>query len=192
MPNVCPLCEIGILQPSVVEEVIRYDGEELRVPGVAISTCASCGEELVLPSQAKTNARLFADAKRRHDALMTSHEIADWRKQMELTQAEAARLLGGGVNAFSRYERGEIIQTRSMDLLLKVLRSVPGAREFVEEISASPVQRRRVVGGGVLESSDWKFEGPVAALVKLEAPLMFRNAANEPHRKINFADCAYG
>ena len=39
---------------------------------------------------------------------------------MKLTQEEAAKVFGGGVNAFSKYERGEVTQSAAMDKLIRV------------------------------------------------------------------------
>lgn len=131
MASICPLCEIGALHSELVDESIDYNGTVLHVRDVAISRCDACGEQLVLPEQARANERVFADAKRNHEHLLTSAEICAWRKSLGVTQAEAAKIVGGGVNAFSKYERGEVIQSRPMDLLMRVVAAVPEARAFV-------------------------------------------------------------
>lgn len=131
MHSRCPHCERGELESHTIEETIRYGGSQLAVPGVEISVCPVCSEELVLPEQAKANEVLFADAKRRHDGLLTSGEIVSWRKRHRLSQADAAMLLGGGVNAFSKYERGEVMQSKAMDLLMRAAQTVPGVLPFL-------------------------------------------------------------
>ncbi len=128
----CPHCERGDLEPRIVEESIRYGGSNLVVQGIEISVCPVCNEELVLPEQAKANELRFADAKRKHDGLMTSGEIVAWRKRHRLSQADAASLLGGGVNAFSKYERGEVTQSKAMDLLMRACQAVPGVLSFLK------------------------------------------------------------
>jgi len=37
-----------------------------------------------------------------------------------LTQHAASSIFGGGLNAFSKYERGEVIQSKAMDKLIRV------------------------------------------------------------------------
>lgn len=120
MSVICPLCEQGELHESDVIESIRHGDSRLEVKGIEVMRCDSCGEETVMPNQARRNALRFVDAKRTHDGLMTSQEIVDWRRQLGITQHEAARLLGGGVNAFSKYERGEVTQSHAMDRLMRV------------------------------------------------------------------------
>lgn len=127
----CPHCERGELESRTIDETIQYGGAPLAVHGVQISVCPVCQEELVLPAQAKANEILFTDAKRRRDGLMTSAEIAAWRKRHQLTQADAAKLLGGGTNAFSKYERGEVMQSRAMDLLMRASQTLPGVLPFL-------------------------------------------------------------
>lgn len=131
MTVMCPLCERGELQSRTINETIRYGGSSLVVPGIEISACSSCDEEVVLPEQAKANERRFSDAKRAHDGLLTSGQIAAWRKRHSLTQQQAASLIGGGINAFSKYERGEVMQSQSVDSLIRSVDEVPGMLAFL-------------------------------------------------------------
>lgn len=125
MSVICPICGGADLQARVVVETIQYGGQDLQVPGIAVSYCESCRQEFVTPEQTRANVRVFADAKRVHDGLLPSEAIVTWRKALGLTQSDAARLLGGGANAFSKYERGEVLQSKAMDLLIRVTGSVP-------------------------------------------------------------------
>ena len=71
------------------------------------------------------------DEHRRIDGLLTGPQIKAIRRRLGLTQAEAARLMGGGDNAFSKYERGEVTQSVAMNQLLLVLAAVPDALEVL-------------------------------------------------------------
>ncbi|EMK6695522.1 type II toxin-antitoxin system MqsA family antitoxin, partial [Vibrio cholerae] len=53
------------------------------------------------------------------DGLFSSKEIADARIKLGLTQEQASIVFGGGRNAFSKYERGEVSQSAAMDKLIK-------------------------------------------------------------------------
>lgn len=53
------------------------------------------------------------------------------RRTLGLSQEEAARLFGGGRNAFSKYERGEVAQSVAMDRLIRLCLSHP---ELVKEL----------------------------------------------------------
>lgn len=131
MSNICPACESGVLVAFCGEQEINYAGRALLVRGLSFSRCPVCGEELALPEQAKLNDVLFADAKREADDLWTSSRIKEWRMKWSLSQQQAAKLLGGGANAFSKYERGEVIQSSQMNLLMRLFDDVPDARKYI-------------------------------------------------------------
>ena len=65
------------------------------------------------------------------DALVMQHrenmrrEVRRIRRKLGLTQKEAAGIFGGGVNAFSRYERGEVEPGPSTVKLLHLLDKHP-------------------------------------------------------------------
>lgn len=131
MTAICPACEIGELRATQGDTTIAYEGESLVVVGTHFSVCANCGEEVVLPEQAKINDVLYADAKKLKDDLWTCGRIAAFRAEWGLSQQEASRLFGGGANAFSKYERGEVIHSRSMDLLMRVFEASGEARQYL-------------------------------------------------------------
>ena len=131
MPTTCPICDRGSLHNATVQETISYFADELTVDGLEVSRCDTCGGETILPEQARRNERRFVDAKRRHDGLLTSDEIVRWRRSLKITQADAARILGGGTNALSKYERGEVMQSRAMDNLFRVSGRFPEVRQFL-------------------------------------------------------------
>ena len=43
------------------------------------------------------------------------------RKKLGLSQKEAGEIFGGGIRAFSQYERGETRQGKALDKLLRLL-----------------------------------------------------------------------
>ena len=61
-------------------------------------------------------------------------QLRTTRKRLGLKQAEAAAIFGGGVNAFSEYERGIRQPSKSTVLLLKLLDRHP---ELLDEVKAS-------------------------------------------------------
>jgi HTH-type transcriptional regulator/antitoxin MqsA len=62
-------------------------------------------------------------------------EVRIIREKLGLTQAEAGRVFGGGVNAFSRYERGAAKPSPTIRKLLKVVEHHPELIEEIAEIS---------------------------------------------------------
>jgi len=60
-------------------------------------------------------------------------ELARIRKKLKLTQQEAARLAGGGKNAFSRYERGQAKPVAAVVNLFRLLDRHP---DLLQELKA--------------------------------------------------------
>ncbi|MCY1304215.1 Antitoxin MqsA [compost metagenome] len=54
------------------------------------------------------------------------------RKQLKLTQKEAANLFGGGPNAFSRYEKGDVDAPTPLVKLFQLLQAHPELGEEVK------------------------------------------------------------
>jgi HTH-type transcriptional regulator/antitoxin MqsA len=133
MTHLCPACEQGTLQSRVSDRVIPFEGEPLRVQNLHYSECPVCGEKVVLPAQSKLNEVAYADAKKAKLGLWSCGKIEAFRKKWELTQHAAAALFGGGANAFSKYERGEVIHSKSMDLLMRMFDEVEDVRLLLTE-----------------------------------------------------------
>ena len=109
----------------------QYKGEKIVIKAVPGWYCGACGEsEFATSEEAERFSRETTAAMARIDA-----ELAAWmratRKKLGLKQSEAAALFGGGVNAFSEYERGRRQPGKSTVLLLKILGRHP---ELLNEI----------------------------------------------------------
>lgn len=115
---------------------LPVNGEEIAVPGAAHLACPKCGEILLRFSDSK---RLGEDAiaiyRRKHD-LLSSDEIRAIRQHFDLTQAELARLLRLGANTVSRWESGRNVQTAAMDILLRMIRDLPGSIDYLRDRAA--------------------------------------------------------
>lgn len=118
--EVCPLCGKGSLSSESYSDEFEYEGKSLKVHCLEKSRCDACGEELVLTPQIRANQVRIADAKRSSAGLLYGNEIRAIREALGLSQPEAAEVFGGGANAFSKYERGETIQSAPMDRLLRI------------------------------------------------------------------------
>jgi len=73
------------------------------------------------------------------NGLLTSAEVRQIRKNLNLTQKEAALICGGGPNAFSRYERGEAVPIRATSNLLRLLNKHPN--EIAYLLSFCPAKK---------------------------------------------------
>ena len=117
----CPVCEAGELSPIIYSDTFQHNGAELRVDGLEGYLCPTCGADPVFEDQIRRNHRRVVDAKRAADGLLTGDEIRRLRESLVLTQKDASELFGGGANAFSKYERGDVVQSTAMDRLLRLV-----------------------------------------------------------------------
>jgi HTH-type transcriptional regulator/antitoxin MqsA len=69
------------------------------------------------------------------DGLLTASEIVELRNKLGLTQQEAAKIFGGGINAFSKYERSEVIQSVAMDKLMRLALNIPDVLIWLKQQS---------------------------------------------------------
>jgi HTH-type transcriptional regulator/antitoxin MqsA len=102
------------------------DGEPYVVPDVAGWHCPVCGE--IEFAQEDDSAQRVSDAISAAGAKARARragELRANRKKLKLSQAEAGRLFGGGVSAFSEYERGKTQPHKSTVLLLALLGKHP-------------------------------------------------------------------
>lgn len=122
---ICPMCEEGHLTPATFEGDFKHNGDTIHVGGLECHRCGTCGADPVLEDQIRRNHRRIADTKRRSDGLLAGDDIKLFRESLCLTQQEAATLFGGGTNAFSKYERGDVIQSVAMDRLMRLIANQP-------------------------------------------------------------------
>ena len=135
----CPMCQTpNPWEARFVDETYCYKGQEFPLRDIEYSECRVCGFDVVLPRQKRRNEARIRDQHRRIDGLLTGHQIKAIRKNLGLSQAQAADLLGGGANAFSKYERGEVIQSLAMNKLLLLLAAMPHALKVVAPSGNSP------------------------------------------------------
>lgn len=129
--SVCPVCGAGALAQKVVEEVFTYKGQTLTVPDYVVYECAACGEAVVDPASSKRASKLLKDFGRGVDGLLTAADIKRIRKKLGYTQEQMAEVCGGGLKGFARYESGQVMQSKGMDNLLRILDEFPHALDVI-------------------------------------------------------------
>ena len=131
-PAYCLQCDDGTRLVNETKDVsITVAGQTAIVPAVSGWHCPVCGE-------IEFTRR---DSSARYDkALAALHKAADKqradsvraiRKKLKLRQSDAGKLFGGGVSAFSDYERGKTQPHKSTVLLLQILDRHP---ELLDEV----------------------------------------------------------
>jgi HTH-type transcriptional regulator/antitoxin MqsA len=173
----CPSCEaktLGLVSRSLT---VEHQGKQVEVDGLEGCLCTTCGADPVLMPQIRANQVRIADAKRKAFGLMTGAEIKALRKHFRLSQPAAAETFAGGANAFSKYERGEIIQSVAMD---KLMRAALKHHDLVEDwqsgvsryVATATAPARQVPVN--LDRSEPRFtptSGPLCSVVAESIPL---------------------
>ncbi|AZF09241.1 hypothetical protein C4J93_1027 [Pseudomonas sp. R2-37-08W] len=106
-------------------ETLRVNGMERRVDNLSGWECQQCGDGMHDPDSAERHGA--AGDELVHAARqMIGTEMKRIRRKLHLTQKETVELLsGGGHNAFSRYERGELLPSKPLVLLMRLLDRYP-------------------------------------------------------------------
>lgn len=122
--DTCPTCG-KTMKKSRSRLSVRIHAEEVPVSGVPHLRCPGCDERLIGLAEAKA-LRQQANAKyREQHGLLSPAEIQALREGLDLTQGQLAELLQLGANTISRWEAGRLVQSSSMDVLLRLIRDVP-------------------------------------------------------------------
>lgn len=116
----CPFCGEGTLNRGHRDVEYSYHNHTLLIsqPGIY---CDHCDESILEPSDMKATRVDLQEFRARIDGIPGPKEVRRLRKVIGLTQEEAGMFLGGGHNAFSRYERGELAPPKAIGLLLSIL-----------------------------------------------------------------------
>ncbi len=112
---------------------VEHRGKVTVVPGLRGWRCRGCGE---VEFDAESAARYAeaGDAMVLDERQRIAAEIKRLRTSLKLTQVQAARITGGGPNAFSRYERGE---TKPMPAVIALFRLLARHPELLDELQSA-------------------------------------------------------
>jgi len=149
----CPVCGEETLKQVEYSLNLDFKAGQCPVDGFIRSVCESCKTETTNAKQSLHNKRISLEARKKIDGLLSGAEIRAFRHEYKLTQQQAATLFGGGLVAFSKYEKGDVAQSTSMDRLLRVIAGVPEAYGWLQNYMGVAVDK-------VDEKSDensWKY-----------------------------------
>ena len=131
----CPACGASELVRDTRDQPYTYKGEMTIIPSVVGDFCPACAEVLLDSVEAERyGAAVHAFNQQVNAAIVDPRFIAGVRKKLALDQREAAKIFGGGVNAFSRYENGKTKPSLALVKLLKILDRHP---ELLSEVRSA-------------------------------------------------------
>ena len=115
---------------------VKYRGLESKPfeqPGL---WCQSCDEGLLSFKDMAVSARQMNILKAQVEHLLQPSEVKRVRKKLGLTQKEAGQILGGGTNAFQKYESADVLTSQAISNLLRLLENDPSALEILRHENA--------------------------------------------------------
>ena len=133
--NACPECGTPMREK---EASLKFpvNGEELAVPDSSHLSCPKCHEIVLRFDDARRLRQRAMEIYRQRYGLLSADDIRSIRERFGLTQAEMARLLRLGANTISRWEAARNVQTASMDMLLRMIRDLPGSLDYLRKHAA--------------------------------------------------------
>lgn len=135
--DACPACGTAMVEKRR-ELRLPVNGEAIAVASALHLNCPSCREVVLrFQDQRDLAARAMATYRRKH-GLLSAEDLRGIRERFDLAQGGFAHLLGLDTNQISRWESGRSVQTETMDLLLRMVRDLPGSIEYPRRHGARP------------------------------------------------------
>lgn len=125
-----------MMKPMRGPRAYALNGERIVVPSVAYLACPRCGDTMIGLREWKRQHEDAVDIYRKRHGLLSAAELRALRQRLGLNQAALARLLRLGANTVSRWESGRNVQSAAMDLLLRMLRDLPGSVAYLRKRAA--------------------------------------------------------
>lgn len=147
----CPTCGTGNLIVATRELPYSYKGKSTVIKAVKGKFCNNlkCREAVVdIDESARMAKEMLAFNKKVNRELTPIDLLANVRERFKLNQQQAAKVFGGGTNAFSRYESGKTKPPVALVKLFKVLDKHPDLfKEVVGMDTRMELSHRRREGG---------------------------------------------
>ena len=130
-PPSCPECGSSDMVQGTRTQTVEYGGLVSAPYEQPCLWCQVCGEGLLSFKEMEVGSREMHKLRAEAEGLLLPSEVRRVRKELGLTQKEAGLLLGGGRNAFQKYESAEVLTSQAISNLLRVLEKHPAALEVL-------------------------------------------------------------
>ncbi len=127
--QICPDCGAAMAR-GVKPMTITYKGHSatFEMPG----WYCVCGEGIVTAKDMDVSDRHLNRLKAQAENLVLPGDVRRIRKKLGLNQQSAGQLLGGGPSAFNKYEKGQVLPSKAISNLLRVLEALPSGLEILK------------------------------------------------------------
>ncbi|MBJ2152681.1 type II toxin-antitoxin system MqsA family antitoxin [Paracoccus sp. IB05] len=103
----------------------RGQTKQVMMPGWYAADDLTGDDGLHEPADMKVSDRVMNSLKAEAAGLLNPAEVKSIRKRLRITQREAGTIIGGGPNAFQKYETGDILVSKAIDTALRLLARDP-------------------------------------------------------------------
>lgn len=131
----CPSCAMAELVHDTRDLPYTYKGENTVIPDIEGDFCPACGEAVLdAATSARVSHAMLEFNRQINAATVDPSFIVRVRTKLALNQAQAGEIFGGGIHAFSRYEKGK---TRPPLALIQLFRVLDRHPELLNEIRSN-------------------------------------------------------
>ncbi|MEJ0027031.1 MAG: type II toxin-antitoxin system MqsA family antitoxin [Rhizomicrobium sp.] len=116
---------------------VRYRDRERVVQLPGWYPAKRGGESLHVGGDMAVVDKALAELKAESQGVLKPDEVRAIRLRLKLSQRKASELLGGGPRAFQKYESGEVLVSRPMTQLLRLLERDPRRLEELTRRAAA-------------------------------------------------------
>ena len=128
----CPTCAAAELIHDTSNITYSYKVESTLIPAVTRHFCPACDESVTdMAETDRAMRKMQVFNQQANSAIVDPIFIVTVRKKLNLGQKEAAKIFGGGVNAFLRYESS---LTKPPLALVKLLRVLDRHLDLLNEV----------------------------------------------------------
>lgn len=111
-----------------------YNQTPIRLESVAMYDCDRCGEATFSAEQDKLVSDLVKQKAREKLGLLNPESVLGIRKRCNLTQEEMEQLFGLGQKVVIRWEKGRVMQSKTADVLLRLIDRNPAIIDELRQI----------------------------------------------------------
>jgi HTH-type transcriptional regulator/antitoxin MqsA len=135
-PFICEVCGYG--EARIVNRPFdtTYNQIPIHLDSVEVYECEDCGESTLTPEQAKEISNRIKSLARERLKLLAPDTIVRIRRRYNLSQEDLERLFGLGRKVVIRWERGKVLQSKTADVLLRLMDLNPNIIDEMRKIQA--------------------------------------------------------
>ncbi len=145
---------------------------EVKIDDVEMDECDACGEQVLTPEVSRYISRNVRKIARDRLNLLAPEEVVSIRHRYGMSQEDLERLLGLGEKVVTRWERGKVLQTKTADVVLRLMDAFPSVVQYLRTMRYQGEPDAREVVPSIVTLSEKAAQGAKARIEFMQAPLI--------------------